>query len=92
MAIVKKEDLMKRVTEILKDNTTDEAISILEDIDDTLAASGEDWKTKYDELDKSWRKKYIERFNNADSGSAEEAEELEQEVEIINYGDLFAEK
>lgn len=91
MAIVKKEDLMKRVTEILKDNTTDEAISILEDIDDTLATSSEDWKTKYDELDKSWRKKYIDRFNNADSGS-EEVEELEQEVEIINYGDLFAEK
>ena len=29
-----------------------------------ISADGEDWKTKYEENDKEWRKKYQDRFFN----------------------------
>ena len=60
-----KEELMKSAQALLGESTDDNALSFLEDISDTLDDFGTktsdttDWKTKYDELDASWRKKYM---------------------------------
>lgn len=68
MAVLSKEKLLELVSERFKDDTSDEVISFIEDITDTINSydSGEDWKTKYEENDATWRKRYKERFFSSD--------------------------
>ena len=78
MAIKTKDEIMKQLKALLKDNTEDSTLSFLEDVDDTLKSVGDitDWKKKYeeseaewqkkvDEKDAEWRKKYQQRFFSA---------------------------
>jgi len=44
------------------DRTDDDAISILETINDDDIDDGEDWHQKYIDNDKEWRERYIARF------------------------------
>lgn len=44
------------------DRTDDEAISILETINDDGIEDGEDWHQKYVDNDKEWRERYTARF------------------------------
>ena len=69
--IKSKEDLLATVSARLEGDTSDEAISLFEDLSDTLTdmetkakGDGTDWKAKYEENDAEWRKKYKERFFN----------------------------
>lgn len=69
--IKSKEDLLATVSAKLEGDTSDEAISLFEDLSDTLTdmetkakGDGTDWKAKYEENDAEWRKKYKERFFN----------------------------
>ena len=59
-----KTEILNKVSEVLGDRNDDAAISLYEDISDSFDDDGEDWKNKYDELDASWRARYIERFKN----------------------------
>lgn len=70
-----KEELITDITAILGDNKSDEAIALLENVSDTLDSSAnkdyDELQKKYDtlvtekdELDKTWREKYIARFNS----------------------------
>lgn len=99
--ILTKEELISRIRERIGDSTSDEDIALLEDAADTLddydqRADGENWREKYDELDKTWRQKYIDRFNGkveSDSDFVEEpadADETVLEYEAPKtYEDLF---
>jgi hypothetical protein len=74
MAIVSKDELLKQVKELLKENTSDEAIKFMEDVNDTMDSFGDTNKVselekKVTELeekvkttDKEWRDRYTERF------------------------------
>lgn len=74
MAIVSKDELMKQVKELLKENTSDEAIKFMEDVHDTLDSFGDTNKVaelektvteleeKNKKLDEDWRARYTERF------------------------------
>lgn len=69
MAKLSKSEMFKKVKEYLKEDTSDEAISLLEDLTDTLSEDNEDkdkiiedLKKEKEELDKSWRQRYIDRF------------------------------
>lgn len=64
MAKLTKEEAITRLTAYIGERNDDDSISLLEDISDSLTDDGEDWKAKYDELDASWRQRYIERFSN----------------------------
>lgn len=61
-------ELIETVKTRIGDNPDDESVSFLEDITDTLTdydnktKDNTDWKKKYDELDKEWKQKYVERF------------------------------
>lgn len=101
-----KEELIEEFKVIAGENvTSDESIAFLENLSDSMEveeapADEVDWKTKYDELDMEWRKKYIERFSEgAESEEAPEddpeptpEEEEEERAESISYDDLFEEK
>ena len=75
MAIRKKEEMLKILSDFIGDNNSDDAIALIEDVSDSYDSFADpedwkskydeldaDWKSKYDELDTSWRNKYKERF------------------------------
>lgn len=64
MAKLTRDEAIERLTAYIGDRNDDDSIALLEDISDSLESDGEDWKAKYDELDASWRARYIERFSN----------------------------
>lgn len=69
MAVKTREEILESFKARLGENPDDDSISFLEDVTDTLDdfekranGDGTDWKSKYEENDASWRKKYTERF------------------------------
>lgn len=88
MAVRKKEELIETIRSIVGDS--DEAITLIEDVNDTLDASSDDeWKKRYEENDKMWREKYISRFTE----TKDEEEDLEDDGEVKKektaYDELF---
>ena len=73
--------------------TDDDAISILETINDDGIDDGEDWHQKYVENDKEWRERYIARFKegnppqsiNPDSDPEDDMKKLT--IDAVLYGD-----
>ena len=99
MAVKTKDELLEIIKGRIGDDTSDETISFIEDITDTLSdyeekvtnSGNEDWKTKYEENDKMWREKYRERFFSKEVEKEDEDFE-EDEVKSLSYDDLFEEK
>ncbi len=104
MAVLNKEEFMRRLQERIGEDTSDDAMSFIEDMTDTFNDmetrssdnNDEQWQQKYDELDKSWRKKYKDRFFNSETTPADVKEEQEDDVkddaEEKTYADLFEER
>lgn len=99
MAVRTKDELLEIIKGRIGDDSSDETISFLEDITDTLSdyeekatnSNNEDWKTKYEENDKMWREKYRERFFSKEV-EKEDEDFSEDEVKSLSYDDLFEEK
>ena len=93
MAVLSFDELIAKIKTKIGEDTSDESIALLEDVTDTFNANngGEDWKTKYEENDKEWRKKYIDRFSGS-GGRAPDEEEEEEEEEKTTFEDLFKEE
>ena len=98
-----KDDLLSIIKERIGEGTSDEDISLIEDINDTysdletrISESG-DWKAKYEENDASWRKKYKDRFFTKE---VEENKEIPDDFdradegthEQLKFEDLFTEE
>ena len=97
-----KEELKKKVSEIIGDDET--AITVLEDIEDSMnvaeetdSTAYEELKAKYEELNAKYEElktKYKERFIsgtiNEDLEKSEETEELEEveEEEVIDVKEI----
>lgn len=103
MAIKTQEELLTSIKGLLADDTSDEAISLLEDVTDTLGSfsntnkDNEDWKKKYEENDKEWRQKYRDRFFNTGSGDDGKSDarfdpDPEPEPTMRKFDDLFSTK
>lgn len=93
MAVLSFDELIDKIKTKIGYDTSDEFIELLEDVSDTFNANndGENWKTKYEENDKEWRKKYIERF----SGSGDENhddDDNDDEEEKTTFEELFKEE
>lgn len=87
-----REELLEKVRTYVGDRTDDDSLSLIEDVNDTVVESdSEDWKAKYDELDKTWREKYKARFFSGKEETEEDSEE-DSEEEKESYDDLFEEK
>lgn len=93
MAVLSFDELIAKIKTKIGEDTSDESIALLEDVTDTFNANndGKDWKTKYEENDKEWRKKYIDRFSGS-GGSDPDEEEEEEEEEKTTFEDLFKEE
>lgn len=101
MAVLGKDDFIARVKARLGEELTDEDIAFLEDMTDTYedleGRVGEDWKGKYDALDREWREKYVERFNSGsgidyvEDATGEVTEDEPDDVYVTTYEELFEE-
>ena len=94
MAVLSFDELIAKIKAKIGEDTSDESIALLEDVTDTFNANndGEDWKTKYEENDKEWRKKYIDRFSGSGDSDRDEEEEEEEEEQKTTFEDLFKEE
>lgn len=97
MAVVEKESIMTRLNALIGDRTDDEALSIVEDISDTIdLASGTGMVTEEEadrrvaEKEEEWRKKYKERFFSGEPAGEGKKEGENKEPEAPEkYDDLF---
>lgn len=100
MAIVTKDELIEKIKARLGEDTSDEAIALLEDITDTIGDYEEKtkdntlWENKYKENDEAWRQRYRNRFygkeeqNDEDLGLKDEDEKPKQ----LSFDELFKEE
>lgn len=93
MAVRTREELLEAVKNAIGDDTSDSAISLIEDLTDTLDNGGQDWQKKYQENDAAWRKKYRDRFfgKASDEDKEEDGEPEAEKEKPLKYEDLFKE-
>ena len=91
MAVRSKEDLIASLTASFGENLSDDNISLLEDVSDTIDSFSdtEDWKTKYEENDASWRKRYKDRFEGKEDDSFGNEPVIEHYETPTKFEDLF---
>lgn len=91
--IKSKDELLNAIRAVLADDTTDDALTLLEDVTDTFdsMSDSEDWRGKYEELDKSWRQRYKDRFfaNPAENDEEEAQPDENVDEEPTRFEDLF---
>lgn len=92
MAVRTTQEIIDALKESFGESPDDTQLTMLEDVSDTLTdlneKSGEDWKTKYEENDKAWRKRYTDRF----SGKADTEQDSsgdDPEPKPVTYESLF---
>lgn len=89
MAVRTTEEIMASLRERMGEDTTDEALEFIADVQDTLNAhdnsENENWKQKYEENDKEWRQKYRDRFFSGQPAKEEEEFEGEDEDSRTKY-------
>jgi hypothetical protein len=106
MAIVTKDELINKIKTMIGDDTSDDALSLLEDASDTLSdlegktVTTDDWRKKYEENDKAWRQKYKERFSQPvkqqgseddGTGTDDNDDVSETEEKPLTFENLFKE-
>lgn len=99
MAVKTKEEILEMVRGRFGEVPTDDDIAMLEDITDTFTDFEEktsdaiNWKNKYEENDKAWKKKYSDRFFSKDDGNDEPGEpEVPDDKPMKTFDDLFTVK
>lgn len=98
MAIRTVDEIMEAVKSRIGEDMSDEAISFVEDVSDTLRSLSErkevddiDWKKRYEDNDAEWRLRYRDRFFNRDETVVETKETVEPEEETTktDFDELF---
>lgn len=104
MAVRTRDEILAAIRSRLGDDTSDDALAIIEDVDDTFkdyeVRTSDDWKSKYDELDADWRKRYRDRFfqtpedkeTTPDDIVNDNEKDLIEESETKSFDELFEEK
>lgn len=101
--VKKTEEILELLKNKFADDTSDETLSLIEDVSDTLkekdtlAGSSEEWKKKYEDNDKQWREKYKSRFfSTPDTGASDPSgtggtndDEPDEPPKQLQYDDLF---
>lgn len=105
MAVISKDELLQAISNRIGDDTSDEALALLEDVSDTLTDfdarlnDDTDWKQRYEENDKQWREKYRDRFkegssndDNDNRNNFSDKDDKDSKIKSYKYEDLFEEK
>lgn len=95
MAVRTREEILESLKTVIGDEPDDNKLSILEDVTDTLSdyerktADQTDWKTKYEENEASWRKKYTDRFYEKQPEGADDNIHKDDPKPLLHFEDLF---
>lgn len=100
MSVKTRDEIIEAIRKRIGEDTSDEAISLLEDVTDTFedyetkVADKTDWKAKYNEMDASWRKKYMDRFSGkiGEEVKEEQEEQIKDDSEPRTFDELFTER
>ena len=99
MAVKTMEEILESLRDMFGEEPTDEDIAMLEDITDTFkdfeekTSDATNWKNKYEENDKAWKKKYSERFFSNDDVKVDPDEpEDPDDKPMKTFDDLFTVK
>ena len=108
MAVLDRDTFFQRVKERVGEATDDETLAFVEDITDTYndletraRGDGVDWKSKYEESENTWRRKYRERFfaddpvgdvTTAEAVVSNHAEDSQEEEKEKTFNELFEER
>ena len=87
-----KKELMDEITKYIGDDQSDTAIMIMEDLEDSIS---DDVVTReeYNNLDKTWRDKYISRFKSGVEAINEVKEDIKKDDDKeISYEELLYER
>ena len=97
MAVRTREEILSAISGRFGEDTSDETISLVEDITDTLTDlekkannDNENWRKKYEENDSAWRKKYRDRFFSDGSGDDDDTHDPEP-TKKYTFENLFKE-
>lgn len=94
MAVRTTQEIIDALKESFGESPDDTQLTMLEDISDTFTDLNEkcsgDWKTKYEENDKAWRKRYTDRFSGkAGSEQIPPEEDDDEQPKPLTYESLF---
>lgn len=105
MAVITKDELMSTLKTLTSENTSDEVLSFVENVSDTMddlinktKGDGKDWKAEYEKNDAEWRQRYKDRFFSSDADGDSKTppiptpitpEPEETSVPHYTYGELF---
>ena len=96
MAILTREQLTERMRSVFGDDTSDETLNFIGDITDTVTdyetriQENADFKKKFEDNDKEWRKKFKERFFSGVETPPEPSEPTPKNK--ITFEELFTER
>lgn len=80
-----KAELMNILKSLIGDDTSETSLSYIEDFTDSIDEENIDWRSKYDELDESWRRRYRDRF--FENGKDEDVY-VEDKTETESYSEF----
>lgn len=93
MAVRTTQEIIDALRETFGESPDDTQLAMLEDVSDTFTdlneKSGEDWKTKYEENDKAWRKRYTDRFSGKADPEHDTPEDDSESPKPLTYESLF---
>lgn len=95
--VTSKDELIAQIKSFIGEEPDDNGISLLENITDTVGnyetqlSDTTNWKEKYEENDRKWRKTYTERFNSPSiEDEKNDVYDDEREVTLMtSYDELF---
>lgn len=91
MAVRTREELMAQLSTVLGENDSDDALSLIEDVRDTLGENSNverihELEQQVEDVEKNWRKKYRDTFF---SGTPDPEEDPEEEKRPRTFDELF---
>lgn len=93
MAVRTTQEIIDSLKESFGESPDDTQLAMLEDVSDTFndlnEKSGEDWKTKYEENDKAWRKRYTDRFSGKGDPEPDPPGDDSEPPKPLTYESLF---
>lgn len=100
MAVKTREEILESLRGRFGEEPTDDDIAMLEDITDTFTdfeektSDATNWKKKYEENDKAWKKKYSDRFFSKDGGGNDNPDYSDEPEDkpMKTFDDLFTVK
>lgn len=98
MAVLTETELLDKVKTRIGEDTSDEALAFIEDVNDTLKDMSSrlndttDWKAKYEQNDAEWRDKYKQRFFDPQCNNDVPGKSTPDEHKTLSFEELFKEE